>query len=160
MASFTADDVTAVTANIDAIADQLLALSHELSADPELSYEEHRAAARCADLLEKHGFEVERTSYGLPTSFAARLGSGDTHVVICAEYDALPGVGHACGHNIIAASGLGAGIALAPLLEEREHAPHGARDACRGGWWRQGRADQRWRIRRRRRGNDDAPVTL
>ena len=117
MASFTADDVTAVTSNVEGIAETLVALSHEISADPELSYEEHRAAARCADLLEKNGFVVERASYGQPTSFAARLGSGDTHVVICAEYDALPGVGHACGHNIIAASALGAGIALAPLLD-------------------------------------------
>jgi len=115
--AFTPEDVAAVTANTAAITDQLVALSHELSADPELSYEEHRAAARCADLLEQHGFDVERTAYGLPTSFAARLGNGETHVIICAEYDALPGVGHACGHNIIAASGLGAGIALAPLLD-------------------------------------------
>ena len=112
--AFTAGDVTAVTANVATIADQLVSLSHEIAADPELAYEEHRAAARCADLLEKHGFDVERGAYGLPTSFAARLGTGATHVVICAEYDALPGVGHACGHNIIAASGVGAGLALAP----------------------------------------------
>ncbi|MCZ3387768.1 MAG: M20 family metallopeptidase [Actinomycetia bacterium] len=117
MASFTSDNVTAVTANVEGMRDTLITLSHDISADPELSYNEHRAAARCADLLEQHGFEVERASYGQPTSFAARLGSGDTHVVICAEYDALPGVGHACGHNIIAASGLGAGMALAPLLD-------------------------------------------
>jgi amidohydrolase len=117
MTSFTADDVTAVTTNVATITEQLVTLSHEISADPELSYEEHRASARCADLLEKHGFDLERGSYGLPTSFTARMGSGATHVVLCAEYDALPGVGHACGHNIIAASALGAGIALAPLLD-------------------------------------------
>ncbi|HEX5016271.1 MAG TPA: M20 family metallopeptidase [Actinomycetes bacterium] len=117
MGSFTSADVSAVTANVDAVGAELVRLSHEISADPELSYEEHRAAARCADLLEKHGFAVERGSYGQPTSFEARLGSGDTHVMICAEYDALPGVGHACGHNIIAASALGAGIALAPLVD-------------------------------------------
>ncbi len=114
---FTDSDVSAVSANVDTISEQLTHLSHEISADPELSYEEHRAAARCADLLEQHGFDVERASYGQETSFAARLGSGDTHVVICAEYDALPGVGHACGHNIIAASALGAGIALAPFVQ-------------------------------------------
>ena len=117
MGSFTAADVSAVSTNVEAISSDLTRLSHEISADPELSYEEHRAAARCADLLEKHGFAVERGSFGQPTSFAARLGSGDTHVVLCAEYDALPGVGHACGHNMIAASALGAGIALAPLLD-------------------------------------------
>lgn len=117
MTSFTPDDVSAVTANVETIADQLVSLSHEISADPELSYEEHHAAERCASLLEKHGFDVERSAYDLPTSFVARMGSGNTHVLICAEYDALPGVGHACGHNIIAASALGAGIALAPLLD-------------------------------------------
>jgi amidohydrolase len=118
--AFTPEDVATVTANVERLKGELLALSHELSADPELSYEEHRAAARCADLLEKHGFDVERASYGQPTSFAARLGSGSTHVIVCAEYDALPGVGHACGHNIIASSGLGAGLALAPLLDDAD----------------------------------------
>jgi amidohydrolase len=120
MPSFTAGDVSTVTANVATIADQLVTLSHEISADPELSYKEHRAAARCADLLEGHGFDVDRGSYGLPTSFRAQLGSGATHVVVCAEYDALPGVGHACGHNIIASSAVGAGIALAPLLESAD----------------------------------------
>lgn len=115
-ASFSDTDVASVTSTVDSLSDDLVTLSHEISADPELSYEEHRASARCADLLEKHGFEVERGSYGQPTSFAARIGDGDTHIVVCAEYDALPGVGHACGHNIIAASGVGAGLALAPLV--------------------------------------------
>lgn len=118
MPSFSPSDVTAVSDRVDSLAADLVTLSHEISADPELAYEEHRAAARCADLLERHGFEVERGSYGQPTSFAARIGSGDTHVVVCAEYDALPGVGHACGHNIIAASGVGAGLALAPLVDQ------------------------------------------
>lgn len=115
--AFTPDDVSTIISTVDDFADQLLTLSHEISADPELSYDEHRAAERCAALLEKHGFEVERHSYGQPTSFAARLGSGKTHVVICAEYDALPGVGHACGHNIIASSALGAGMAIAPFVD-------------------------------------------
>jgi amidohydrolase len=118
MSSFTSRDVTAVSGGVDDVSDELVALSHAISADPELSYNEHRAAARCADLLAQHGFVVERASYGQPTSFAARTGTGDTHVVLCAEYDALPGVGHACGHNIIAASALGAGIALAPLVDQ------------------------------------------
>lgn len=115
-APFTDADVAAVSSTIDSLSNDLITLSHEISADPELSYEEHRAAARCADLLERHGFTVERGSFGQPTSFAARIGDGDTHIVVCAEYDALPGVGHACGHNIIAASGVGAGLALAPLV--------------------------------------------
>jgi amidohydrolase len=118
MPSFTPDHVQAVSAAVDGAADDLVALSHAISADPELAYEEHRAAARCADLLEKHGFDVDRGAYGLPTAFAARAGSRGPHVVVCAEYDALPGVGHACGHNVIAASAVGAGLALLPMVDE------------------------------------------
>jgi amidohydrolase len=117
MTSFTPSDIDAVTAHVDAAAGDLVALSHAIAADPELAYDEHRAAARCADLLEAHGYVVERGAYGHPTAFAARVGDRGPHLVVCAEYDALPGVGHACGHNIIAASAVGAGLALAPLAE-------------------------------------------
>jgi amidohydrolase len=96
----------------------LVALSHEIAADPELAYEEHRAAERCAALLQAGGLTVERGTYGLATSFTAKAGSAGPHLVVCAEYDALPGVGHACGHNIIAASAVGAGLALAALADE------------------------------------------
>ena len=106
-----------VARSVDEAAPLLLELSHALSADPELAYEEHRAAARCSALLREHGFAVEDGAHGLPTAFAARVGSSGPHVVVCAEYDALPGVGHACGHNVIAAAAVGAGIALAPLVE-------------------------------------------
>lgn len=112
---FTDDDLAAVRAGVERWRGDVLALSHAVNADPELAYAEHRAAARCADLLEKGGFAVERGAYGLQTAFAARAGEGERHVVVCAEYDALPGVGHACGHNVIAASGVGAGLVLAPL---------------------------------------------
>src|SRR3712207_3177977 len=115
--TFDPDQVRAVCRAADDAAPRLVTLSHDISADPELAYGEHRAAARCADLLEQHGFVVERGAYGQPTAFAARLGARGPHVVVCAEYDALPGVGHACGHNIIAASAVGAGMALAPLVE-------------------------------------------
>ena len=103
---------------IDHLAPQLLELSHALYADPELAYQEVRSAARCADLLEAGGFDVEREAYSLPTAFAARGGGGGLHLVICAEYDALPGVGHACGHNVIAASAVGAGLGLLPVAAE------------------------------------------
>jgi amidohydrolase len=102
---------------IDGYAPQLLELSHALYAEPELAYEEVKSAARCADLLESGGFDVERGAYGLPTAFAARTGSG-LHLVICAEYDALPGVGHACGHNVIAAAAVGAGLGLLPVATQ------------------------------------------
>jgi amidohydrolase len=106
-------------ARLDEVADQLVDLSHAISSDPELAYQEFRAAGRCADLLESAGLVVQREAYGLPTAFVARAGAPDgLHVVLCAELDALPGVGHACGHNIIAASGVGAGIALAAVAEE------------------------------------------
>ena len=110
--------VERVRSKVEASAGVLVELSHAIAADPELAYEEHRAAERCAVVLERHGLAVERGAYGLPTAFAARAGSRGPHVVVCAEYDALPEVGHACGHNIIAASGVGAGIALASLAAE------------------------------------------
>ncbi|MFT4051413.1 MAG: amidohydrolase [Microbacterium sp.] len=107
-----------IGADVDARRDQLLALSHAIHADPELSWEEHRAAARIADLLEEAGFAVERGAYGVETAFEAVYGTGDLTVAICAEYDALPGVGHACGHNVIATAGVGAALALLPVADE------------------------------------------
>jgi len=118
MTSFDPRQLDVVTRSVDDLAPRLIELSHAISADPELAYQEHRASARCADLLQEHGYDVERGAFGQPTAFAARAGESGTHVVICAEYDALPGVGHACGHNIIAASAVGAGLALAPLVQE------------------------------------------
>ncbi|MFT4136861.1 amidohydrolase [Microbacterium sp.] len=97
--------------------DRLIELSHAIHADPELSWEEHRAVARIAPVLEEAGFEVEIGAYGVPTAFEAVYGTGDLTVTLCAEYDALPGVGHACGHNVIATAGVGAALALAPVAE-------------------------------------------
>ena len=108
----------AVLARVDELAPQLVALSHAIAADPELAYEEYRSMARCAEPLQAAGFAVERGAYGVPTAFAARAGSRGPHLVVCSEYDALPVVGHACGHNIIAASGVGTGLALLPVLDE------------------------------------------
>jgi len=85
---------------------------------PETAYQEYQSSARLARTLEGYGFEVEHPAHGLDTSFAARSGRRGPELVICAEYDALPGIGHACGHNIIASSAVGAGLALQPLTEE------------------------------------------
>ncbi|WP_419992976.1 M20 family metallopeptidase [Streptomyces boninensis] len=104
--------------HVDAAADQLVALSHRIHAHPELAFEEHRASRWVADALGAAGFGVRHGCYGLPTAVEATIGSGPTHIAICAEYDALPDVGHACGHNVIAAAAVGAGIALAPLADE------------------------------------------
>lgn len=98
-------------------ADSLVTLSHRIHAEPELAFAEHRSAAAVAAVAENAGFEVERGVAGLETAFTARFGSGDLVVGLCAEYDALPGIGHACGHNIIAAASAGAALALAPLAD-------------------------------------------
>ena len=103
---------------VDRLADELERLSHQLHEHPELAFEEERAHAWLTDFLAKQGATVERGVGGLPTAFRATIpgsGAGPT-VAILAEYDALPGIGHACGHNVIATAGVGAGAALARAL--------------------------------------------
>lgn len=102
---------------IEAASDGLIALSHSIHAEPELAFDEHRSAAKIVDLLRSGGFEVRTGIADLPTAFDARFGSGDLVVGLCAEYDALPGIGHACGHNIIAAAAAGAGLGLAAVAD-------------------------------------------
>lgn len=99
---------------VEELTPQLLASSHDILAHPELAFREHHASARLADELEQGGFTVERGAGGLPTAFRASYSGGapGPTVAILAEYDALPGIGHACGHNIIASSALGAGLTL------------------------------------------------
>lgn len=96
----------------------LVALSHTIHGYSETAFEETRSAARVAGSLEGAGFAVEEGYGGLPTSFRAVAGSGPLRVVICAEYDALPGIGHACGHNVIAAAAVGAGLGLARVADD------------------------------------------
>jgi amidohydrolase len=103
---------------VDGGADQLVALSHRIHAHPELAFDEVQSSTWCADALEAGGFNVDRGAYDLPTAFEATVGSGPLTVAICCEYDALPGIGHACGHNIIATSAVGAGLALAGLADD------------------------------------------
>jgi amidohydrolase len=105
-------------ARVDEERSRLVDLSLRIHGAPELQFEEHRASAWLADYLESVGFTVERGAFGLRTAFAARLGSGRPQVAVLCEYDALPGIGHACGHNIIATAGAGAGGALAKVLHE------------------------------------------
>ena len=102
----------------DTARDSLIALSHRIHAHPELGYEEEKAAAWLSETLADAGFSVETGICDMPTAFVARAGSGPLHIGICAEYDCLPGIGHACGHNIIAAMGVGAGIAAAKIADE------------------------------------------
>jgi amidohydrolase len=113
------DDVKRrVAAAVDALADELETLSHRIHATPELAFEEEKAHAWLTEFLEKRGARVERGVGGLPTAFRATIpgrGPGPT-IAILAEYDALPGIGHACGHNVIATAGAGAGAAIASAL--------------------------------------------
>ncbi|MFQ3560373.1 M20 family metallopeptidase [Streptomyces gramineus] len=103
---------------LTAAQEQVLGLSHSLHAEPELAYEEHRSAKKIADLMEGAGFEVERGVCGLPTACTAAAGSGDLVIGICAEYDALPGIGHACGHNVNGAASVAAALALAEVADD------------------------------------------
>jgi amidohydrolase len=107
-----------VESAVDAALDSLIELSHTIHAHPELSYEEERAARWTAGALADGGFTVSEGVGDLPTAFSAEFGSGPMVVAVCAEYDALPDVGHACGHNIIAASAVGAGLGLAAVADE------------------------------------------
>jgi len=103
---------------VERLATELETLSHRIHAHPELGFEEEQASAWLGEFLEKHGVTVERGIGGLPTAFSATIpgaGPGPT-IAILAEYDALPGIGHACGHNVIATAGAGAGAALARAL--------------------------------------------
>ncbi len=108
-------------AAIDASRDEILALSHAIHADPEPAFEEHRAAQRVAAAIAGHGYAVEHPAGRLPTAIRGRLtggiGSGGPRIGVLAEYDALPGLGHGCAHNTMAASGVGAAIALAAVRD-------------------------------------------
>jgi len=95
---------------VDAHHDDLIRLSCEIHAHPELNYEEHYASKLLADALESWGFAVERGVGNVETAFRASVGSGPPTIAFLAEYDALPDIGHGCGHNLIAISNVGAGL--------------------------------------------------
>lgn len=111
-----ADLLDALGAAVDELAPTLLSASHDLSEHPEVSFEEHRSAAALADLVEARGIAVVREAHGLATALRAEAGDPDgPTIAVLSEYDALPGIGHGCGHNVIATAGLGAFLALASL---------------------------------------------
>ena len=112
------DTKVAARQEVDTRRDQLIELSHRIHAHPEIGFEEERASLWLAEELANAGFSVQRGVFDLPTAFVGRAGSGPLHIAFCAEYDALPGIGHACGHNVIAAMALGAGIAAARVADE------------------------------------------
>jgi amidohydrolase len=108
----------AMVAKVDELADALLEASHDIHEHPELAFEEHHAHEVLTAILEREGIDVQRSAFDLATAFDATVGSEGTTVAVCLEYDALPGVGHACGHNIIATAGLGASLAAAAFAAE------------------------------------------
>jgi amidohydrolase len=110
------DLASAIDSAVDADAKDLASVAARIHAHPELRFEEHQASAWLSELVSSRGISVERGVAGMPTAFCARAGTGAPRVAILAEYDALPGVGHACGHNLIAAGGVGAFLAVARVV--------------------------------------------
>jgi amidohydrolase len=102
---------------LNSIRPKIIELSHRIHSKPEIGFEEVMASTWISEILSESGFAVSRGICGLPTAFLATSGNGPFQVAICAEYDALPGIGHACGHNIIAAAAVGAAIAAAAVAE-------------------------------------------
>jgi amidohydrolase len=122
---------THVTDAVDGMTGDLWSLALRIHAHPELAFKEEQAAGWLTEFLERHGCRVERGVGGLPTAFRAEVpGAGDgPTIAVMAEYDALPGIGHACGHNVIATAGAGAGAALAVAAQRHAQArlPFGGR---------------------------------
>ncbi|MEN8183630.1 MAG: M20 family metallopeptidase [Myxococcota bacterium] len=104
-----------VCGTVEAMRDELVAVSREIHAHPELAFEEHQASKLLVETLSRAGLTPVLGCYDLETAFECEVGEGDATVAILAEYDALPGIGHACGHNLIATAAIGAGLALAQL---------------------------------------------
>jgi amidohydrolase len=106
----------AIAEAVDRLGDELDQISRRIHDNPELGYEEVKACGWLTEFLERQGFKVEKGVGGVDTAFRATIetGQGPTIAILC-EYDALPGIGHACGHNVIATAGAGAGAALAAV---------------------------------------------
>jgi amidohydrolase len=103
---------------IDAVQDELITLSHNIHDNPEISLTEYKSSAFIAAMLRQHGFEVQMGIGGLDTAFiATKQGKGPgPHVAFMAEYDSLPGIGHACGHNVIATCAVGAFLGTSAVM--------------------------------------------
>ncbi|WP_066900352.1 M20 family metallopeptidase [Mycolicibacterium houstonense] len=107
-----------VRSAVEEVFPSLIALSEKLHANPELAWSEHQAVRWVSGRLADGEFEFVTPYLGLDTAFHARSGSGPVRIGLCAEYDALPGLGHACGHNLIAAMSVGAALALAGVADD------------------------------------------
>ena len=113
------DDLkSTVCDEVDRWADRLVDVARQIHARPELAHEEREAHDLLTSVLDEAGWAPERSAYGMDTAFCARAGAGGPAVAVLCEYDALPGLGHACGHNVIAAAGLGAALATGGLARQ------------------------------------------
>ena len=138
-----------IVAAIDALAAELLEFSHAIHANPEPSFKERFACTLLRDTLSRHGLAVTTGVYGLETSLESAFSRapGPT-VALLAEYDALPGLGHACGHNVIATASLGAMLGLHAVAEQLHGYREAHRHAGRGNGRRQGTDGTRRGFRR------------
>lgn len=109
-----------VTAEIDRRAPELRELALRIHANPEPGFKENNAAGWLSGYLQENGFTLARGVYGMTTAFEARYGSDRPAIAFLAEYDALPGIGHACGHNLICTASVGAGLGLKKALDRLE----------------------------------------
>lgn len=117
MATVVSSEKQQVLDAVEAIREELIELSIRIHANPELGRQEYQAARWTAELLERHGFEVQLGPGGVETAVVASAGRGSPVVGFLAEYDALPEVGHACGHNLLGTAAVGAAIALKALAD-------------------------------------------
>lgn len=108
---------TGVINQLETQCEELVNLSLRIHDNPELGFQEEKASSCLIDYLQANGFQIEKYIAGLPTAFQATYGGGRPRIALLAEYDALPGIGHGCGHNIIAASAAGAGIASKSAID-------------------------------------------
>jgi amidohydrolase len=113
----TSEQVSVSHSTIDKADPQLRALNHAIHSNPELAYHEFNAVKNISTFLKEQGFSVAEKTYGLDTSFTCESGQGGPLAIICVEYDALPGIGHACGHNLIATSSIAAFLGAAAALK-------------------------------------------
>lgn len=107
-----------IIAKIDSYDSEIRSINDKIHANPELAYEEHQAHDAFVSALQELGFQVTPHAYGLQTAFSVDVGSGGRLVVFNAEYDALPGIGHACGHNLIASASFAAFLGVAAALKQ------------------------------------------
>ncbi|KAK4114816.1 hypothetical protein N656DRAFT_776992 [Canariomyces notabilis] len=115
--AFESDWNKTIEGEIQAHRDKILSLNHQIHSNPELAYEEFKAHDAFVSTLQSLGFDVTPHAHGLQTAFSAEVGSGGRLLIFNAEYDALPGIGHACGHNLIASSSFAAFLGVAAALK-------------------------------------------